>query len=186
MNKSTLRKQESLRRNALSGEEVILLSKRLLKQFSILDFKGINTVHVFLPILEKNEPDTFMLISWLETNHPEIKIVVPRADFETSLMTHHPYAGAEALAKNHFNIWEPTDKQEHQGDIDMVIIPLLAFDTYGYRVGYGKGFYDRFLEGRKTLKVGLSFFESVDTISDTHANDIRLDVCITPEKIIYF
>ena len=69
---------------------------------------------------------------------------------------------------------------------DLVIVPLLAFDKKGYRVGYGKGFYDRFLQNSKTLKIGLSFFAPTEEIIDVHLNDVRLDKCITPAGIIEF
>jgi len=186
MNKAAIRKQETLRRKQLSELEVTELSRKLLDQFSRINFSGVETLHIFLPIAEKKEPDTFMLIRWLKEVHPEIKIVVPKADFTTNLMTHHPYKGEEDLQKNLFNILEPVQDDLHEGDISMVIIPLLAFDNRGYRVGYGKGFYDRFLEGRNIIKVGLSLFESVDTIDDIHDNDVRLDWCVTPERIIRF
>lgn len=185
MDKAAIRKQASARRKELSEEEVIALSERLRDQFATMDFAGIQTLHLFLPIAEKKEPDTFMLIEWLKTHHPEIRIVIPKADFKTSLMTHHPYQ-EEKLMKSAFNILEPVAENEYTGKIDMIIVPLLAFDQKGYRVGYGKGFYDRFLEQQPALKIGLSFFESVDTITDIHANDIRLDCCITPEGIVYF
>ena len=186
MNKAEIRKQQSLRRMALDLEEVIRLSEKLLDQFANLNFEGMETIHFFLPIQENNEPDTFMLIKWLKENHPGIKIIVPKADFTTSLMTHHPYQGEEYLQKSLFNILEPVLDVQYTGKIDMVIVPLLAFDSQGYRVGYGKGFYDRFLNGLDTLKVGLSLFESVDTITDTHENDVRLDLCLTPERTVHF
>lgn len=186
MNKAEIRKQAMARRMALSLEEVIGLSEKLLLQFAALSFEHIHTIHLFLPIQEKNEPDTFMLARWLREHHPQIRIIVPKADFTTSLMTHHPYKGEEELQKSLFNILEPILDEEYTGKIDMVIVPLLAFDSRGYRVGYGKGFYDRFLEGHEALKVGLSLFENVDTITDTHVNDVRLDLCLTPEKTVYF
>ena len=186
MNKAEIRKQETLRRKELSRQQVTALSEKLLAQFALLDFNSINTLHLFLPIAEKNEPDTFLFIDWLTKHHPQIKIIVPRADFKTSLMTHHHYTNTAALLKSSFNILEPVVEQEYTGVIDLVIVPLLAFDDRGYRVGYGKGFYDRFLEGRSTLKAGLSFFKSVGTIADTHVNDVRLDLCITPDQIVYF
>lgn len=186
MEKAILRKQEMLRRMALSNEELAVFNQKLLQQFTTLNFDKIQVLHLFLPIAEKKEPDTFMLIRWLKQHHPDIQILVPRADFKTNLMTHHPYKGEEDLQKNLFNILEPVQDEQHAGKIDMVVVPLLTFDSHGYRVGYGKGFYDRFLENIDTLKVGLSYFEGVDNIADTHADDIRLDLCITPEKIIKF
>ncbi|CAM4190257.1 5-formyltetrahydrofolate cyclo-ligase [Pedobacter westerhofensis] len=186
MNKAEVRKQEAARRKALSFEQVLSLSEKLLSQFITLDFQDVETIHFFLPIREKNEPDTFMLIKWLKAQHPGIKIIVPKADFSTSLMTHHHYQGEEGLQKSLFNIPEPVLDEHYNGKIDMVLVPLLAFDSRGYRVGYGRGFYDRFLEGLDTLKVGLSLFESVDIISDAHAHDVKLDLCLTPEKIYDF
>jgi len=186
MNKAAIRKQETARRKALSQDEVSALSKKLLAQFTKLDFTGVGAIHIFLPIAEKNEPDTFLMISWLQEHYPAIKIVIPRADFQTSLMTSHLYAGVDILQKSSFNILEPVQNEVYTGNIEMVIVPLLAFDDRGYRVGYGKGFYDRFLEGKTTCKIGLSFFNSVGIIADPHENDIRLDLCITPDRIVCF
>jgi 5-formyltetrahydrofolate cyclo-ligase len=70
----------------------------------------------------------------------------------------------------------------------VVFVPLLAFDKKGHRVGYGKGFYDRFLSDCKpeTIKIGLSFFEAEESISAILPSDIRLDFCVTPTEIIVF
>ena len=72
--------------------------------------------------------------------------------------------------------------------IDVVFVPLLAFDTNGNRVGYGKGFYDKFLSQcqPETIKIGLSFFEAEEEIADVYQDDIRLDYCVTPNKIYDF
>ena len=69
--------------------------------------------------------------------------------------------------------------------IDLVLIPLLCFDKKGYRVGYGKGYYDRFLAECRpdVMKIGLSIFEPVDEISDVDEFDVKMDYCITPNKI---
>ena len=70
----------------------------------------------------------------------------------------------------------------------MVILPLLAFDQQGYRVGYGKGFYDKFLSGCREdcLKVGFSYFEPIETIDDCNEFDVPLDLCITPQNVYVF
>ena len=72
--------------------------------------------------------------------------------------------------------------------VDVVFIPLLAYDIKGNRVGYGKGFYDRFLTKCKNdlLKVGLSFFPPENQIIKTNNNDIAIDICVTPNKIFKF
>ncbi|WP_316799177.1 5-formyltetrahydrofolate cyclo-ligase [Pedobacter frigidisoli] len=186
MLKSAIRKQALKERLAVSDKEYELLSKSLLDQFTGLDFSDIKTLHIFLPIREKREPDTFLLIKWLTEVHPEIKIIVPKADFETALMTHHEYLGAGDLQKSLYSILEPQNGKVHSGEVDLVFVPLLAFDERGYRVGYGKGFYDRFLENTNARKIGLSLLPAIEKIDDVNEYDIRLDFCITPTEIIKF
>ncbi|WP_431293282.1 5-formyltetrahydrofolate cyclo-ligase [Pedobacter sp. P26] len=81
---------------------------------------------------------------------------------------------------------EPQKGNLHEGEIDMVVIPLLAFDKQGYRVGYGKGFYDRFLRDINAQKIGLSLHPAIEKIDDVNEYDIKLDFCITPTEIIKF
>jgi 5-formyltetrahydrofolate cyclo-ligase len=182
MQKSALRTQANRLRNALDPEQLKALSIQLLAQFSKLNLNGVKVLHIFLPILEKNEPDTFLFIEWLRAKHPDIKIIVPKSDFKTFIMTHHEIGDHQELQKNAYNILEPQQSDEHQGEIDLVLLPLLAFDRRGYRVGYGKGFYDRFLQGMDTLKVGLSLFDVSEDIDDVNEHDLKLDLCITPGK----
>jgi 5-formyltetrahydrofolate cyclo-ligase len=186
MLKSELRKQALQRRNNLTDETLLSLNEKLLQRFKTLDFSNVKSVHIFLPIIKKKEPDTFLLIDWLQQNLPQIEIIVPKADFETSVMNHYTYLNREDLVNNHYHIPEPQQAKPFVGEPDIVIVPLLAFDQFGYRVGYGKGFYDRFLQNSKAIKIGLSFFDAVSKINDVHLNDIRLDKCITPDRVIEF
>lgn len=186
MTKAEIRKVATMQRKWLSEDQIEDYSLQLLRQFSLLDFSSVRTIHVFLPITEKKEPNTFLFIDWLSVNYPEIKIIVPRADFDTALMTNYVYQGKDGLVKNLYNILEPAQGELHTGDVDLVLIPMLAFDKKGYRVGYGKGFYDRFLQNVATKKVGLCFFEPVEEISDVNEHDVCLDLCITPNKVYSF
>lgn len=185
-NKLELRKQALAQRKALSDIEAAKLSESLLAQLKTLDFSEVKSIHIFLPIVKKQEPNTFLFIEWLTKHHPGVQIIVPKANFENYTMTHHPYLGKADLVDNEYHIPEPQTQEVFKGKIDMVLVPLLAFDLNGYRVGYGKGFYDRFLENIDTQKIGLSFFEPVAQINDVHLDDIRLDKCITPTRIINF
>jgi 5-formyltetrahydrofolate cyclo-ligase len=93
------------------------------------------------------------------------------------------------FVENHWKILEPVSNLQFPvSQIDLVLIPLLCFDKKGYRVGYGKGYYDRFLADCRpdVLKIGLSIFEPIEQIKDVDAYDIRLDFCITPNKIWQF
>jgi len=186
MLKAEIRKKALKDRSAISDEKYKLLNNGLFNQFKTLDFGNIKTLHIFLPIKEKKEPNTFLLIEWLIENHPQIKIIVPKADFETALMTNHEYLGTHDLQRNIYDILEPQKGTIYNGEIDLVLIPLLAFDKNGYRVGYGKGFYDRFLENINAQKIGLSLLPAIDKIDDVNEYDIRLDFCITPTDTIKF
>ena len=186
MLKSDIRKQALKQRDELTEVQTALLSEKLLERFKTLDFSKIKSVHVFLPIVHRKEPDTFLIIDWLQANHPEIEIIVPKADFATSVMSHYSFKDRKDLVNNHYHIPEPQQAKPFVGTPDLVIVPLLAFDDEGYRVGYGKGFYDRFLQNINTQKIGLSFFDSIPKIIDVNLNDVKLDSCITPDKIIDF
>ena len=185
-NKTTLRKEALGKRTALTEQEFDALNHKLLNQFKTLDFSGIKSLHIFLPIVTKKEPNTFLLIKWLQENQPQIQIIIPKADFETNSMRNYIYTSKTVLMTNEYHIPEPVNGNEFLDKPDLVIIPLLAFDKKGYRVGYGKGFYDRFLQNSNNQKIGLSFFDACDPIIDVHLNDIRLDKCITPNVIIEF
>ncbi|QDW27391.1 5-formyltetrahydrofolate cyclo-ligase [Pedobacter sp. KBS0701] len=186
MLKAEIRKLALKDRLLLNDPTYYTLNESLLKQFKKIDFSRIKTLHIFLPITEKKEPNTFLLIEWLSKTYPEVKIITPKADFETALMTHHEYLGEKDLKKNLYNILEPQKGNLHEGEIDMVVIPLLAFDKQGYRVGYGKGFYDRFLRDINAQKIGLSLHPAIEKIDDVNEYDIKLDFCITPTEIIKF
>lgn len=186
MTKATIRKNATARRSALAPEALQDLSEQILAHFTQLDFTGIQVIHLFLPIEKKMEPNTYLIIDWLQVHYPSIKILVPRSDFDTALMTHHEYTGADKLVKNIYDILEPPSAEPHTGNIDMVLVPLLAFDWQGHRVGYGKGFYDRFLQGITAKKIGISLFPPEEEITDADEHDVRLDLCLTPEGVFVF
>ncbi|MGY3052709.1 5-formyltetrahydrofolate cyclo-ligase [Pedobacter sp. UYEF25] len=186
MLKKQIRLAAMAQRKELSKQEFNLRNRKLLQHFSCLDFSCVNVLHIFLPILEKSEPDTFLFIDWLQLHHSDIKIIVPKADFATSLMSHHEYLGKADLKKNLYNILEPQESRPYDAEIDLIIVPVLGFDINGNRVGYGKGFYDRFLQHSKAKKIGLSLNDLSVEISDLQNNDVALDACITPNGIINF
>ncbi|PST85302.1 5-formyltetrahydrofolate cyclo-ligase [Pedobacter yulinensis] len=184
--KKDLRRSALAARMALSEREFESLNSELLGHFTRLDLPETGTVHIFLPIESKREPDTFRLIDWLRSARPGLRILVPKADFDTALMSHHEYLGRDDLKKNLYEILEPEKGAMHDGEIDIVFVPLLAADRRGYRVGYGKGFYDRFLDGLQARAIGISLAEPIAEITDIHDQDIRLDACLTPSGLYTF
>lgn len=174
-------------RKALTKIEVenksLAIANRLLK----LDIWNNTYYHLFLTIENNNEIDTEFILHVLAGKDKEI--VVSKTDFESIEMTHILLTDNTKITKNNYNIPEPIDGLEvPENKIDVVFIPLLTFDLSGNRVGYGKGFYDNFLSKCKpeTIKIGLSFFEAEENIEDISENDVKLDYCVTPEKVYVF
>ncbi|AWX44265.1 5-formyltetrahydrofolate cyclo-ligase [Flagellimonas maritima] len=142
--------------------------------------------HIFLSIEQSKEVDTLPLITMLQGK--DKNIVVPRITGESSI-ENYLLTDSTKFKKNKWHIPEPVDGiVVPESKIDVVFIPLLAFDVKGNRVGYGKGYYDTFLGKcrKETIKIGLSIFNAEDRIDDIHKNDVKLDYCITPDKIYRF
>lgn len=187
--KHELRKRYRERRINLSADEYQVLNSRLMEQIHRLNMTRFSTVHLFLPIEGNREPDTYAIAEWLRRAHPDIRLILSRTDPVASEMLHFIWDDTTVLKHNHWGIPEPENGIAVSSlEIDAAFVPLLAFDVRGNRVGYGKGFYDRFLaECRpETVKMGLSLFEAEPVISDINAFDIPLDCCITPQQIWEF
>lgn len=185
MLKKELRKKYKTLRNQLSPSEIEDKSIGIANQLLKVDVWNSMYFHLYLTILEQKEIDTTPILNILFSKNKEI--VVSKSDFNTREMLHFLMTENTRFVKNNYGIPEPKDGIEVPvSKIDVVFIPLLAFDKKGNRVGYGKGFYDRFLKNTNALKIGLSFFEAEDLIEDSDKHDIRLDYCISPEKVYKF
>ena len=146
-------------------------------------------IHVFISIARNNEVNTFHIINRMLKDYPDKKIGIPKSDFKTLAITSYDFNHDFILKVIKLGIPEPQNGNSIPPfEFSLVLVPLLCFDKKGFRVGYGKGFYDRYLKltNPKTIKIGLSLFDPVSSISDTDEFDIKLDYCITPEKVWRF
>jgi len=161
MNKKELRKKYKALRNSLSSSKVEDLSISIANQLLKLPIWEYSFYHIFLSIEAQKEVNTDYILNILSGK--DKNILISKSDFKTGDMTHFLLTDNTIIKKNNRNIPEPVDGIEvTNSKIEVVFIPLLAFDNQGGRVGYGKGFYDRFLAkcNPETLKIGLSFFEA--------------------------
>lgn len=190
MNKSKLRKIYLAKQMALSKPDSHDKSFRIKeKLFSNFDLEDVKVLHLFLSILEKGEINTSFIIDKFWKDFPRIKTAVPRVDFKRDVLEHLEYTQETELVKNHWGIYEPIgEKLLDEKKFEVILVPMLAFDERGYRVGHGKGYYDKFLSlcRKDTRKIGLSFFEPVREVKDIEHFDIRLNFCITPDQIFSF
>lgn len=186
MLKKDLRLIYSERRKDLTSEKISDLSLSLANLLLKLPIWNYSYYHLFLSITEKNEVDTNFIMSILQGK--DKNILLPKM-LDNQNLINFLLTDNTALKKNSWNIPEPIDGIEVSTDkIDVVFIPLMAFDLEGNRVGYGKGFYDVLLQKCRpdVIKVGLSLFEAEEKILDIYPHDIPLNYCVTPERIYSF
>ncbi|WP_300433863.1 5-formyltetrahydrofolate cyclo-ligase [Christiangramia sp.] len=187
MNKDELRKKYKKLRIELKADEIEHLSLQIANKSLELPIWDFRYYHVFLSIAEQKEVDTEFLLHILQGKDKDV--IIPKSNAETGEMTHFLLTDQTVIRKNRWNIPEPQGGIQINSELlDVVFIPLLAFDKNGHRVGYGKGFYDRFLAQCKPniVKIGLSFFEPVKEIKKVFSSDIPLDYCVTPNKVYEF
>ncbi len=190
MNKAAIRKIFLNRRKNLSRSQYWNLNEKLINQIGHINWRQFKTVHVFLPISDQKEVDTFSIIEYFREQEPALRLVIPKTNFETLEMQNFLFDPEYTiLGRNSFGIPEPIFGQTISPQrIDVVFMPLVAFDVEGNRVGYGKGFYDRFIDTCRpdVKKIGLSFFDPVDEVEDLNQFDKKLNACVTPDKIWEF
>ena len=142
--------------------------------------------HIFLPIQRKKEIETMTILSVLHGK--DKNVLVPKVSSDNK-MNSYLLTDATRFKVSNLGVPEPINGIEVEPkQIDVVFLPLLAFDKNGNRVGYGKGYYDRFLMDCRAdvLKIGLSLFEAEDLITDLNKDDIPMDYCVTPDKVYSF
>ncbi len=189
MTKNEYRKIYKSKRLALSSLERETLDGGIFNQLKMLDWSDVKSVHVYISMVKFNEPDTLQFVSYLRAEFPSVQIVVSKSDFQQNRMVNYLWDSSVVLEENTWGILEPVGGVRIDAkDIDVVLVPLLVVDTMGNRVGYGKGFYDRFFAECRTdvKKVGLSYFDPVEVISDVGDWDIPLDMVVTSDDIYYF
>lgn len=144
-------------------------------------------IHIFLSIPDKAEIETSQIIELLRSWNCTIYTSI--SNFDKSTMDTAELKRDTIIKENKYGIPEPVSSQFTSSSIlDIIFIPLLAYDQSGYRVGYGKGFYDRYLANcdKDLFKIGLSPFEPIKSISNIDKFDVPLDICISPDQTFRF
>lgn len=190
MNKSELRKIYLEKQKSLSDAEREEKSRRIAERFfKNFDARQINFLHVFLAIEKNREIETKFVYERLWRDFPDTTTIVSRVDFQTMTLENLKFSRDTKLVRNRWHILEPEEAELIEIErIDLVLVPLLCVDESGSRVGYGKGFYDKFLSECRAdcLKIGLSCFAPIAKITDVQAFDVQLDFCVTPDVLIKF
>lgn len=187
MTKKDLRKKYKTLRSELTTEAIDDLSMNIANNLLKLSIWNYSYYHTFLTIPELKEVNTDFILNILSGKDKHI--VISKTVSKSLSMINYLLTDSTVIKKSAFNVPEPVDGIEiSHNKIDVVFIPLLAFDEKGNRVGYGKGFYDVFLSQCKpdAMKIGLSFFKTEAEIDGVIETDIPLDFCVTPYKVYAF
>lgn len=189
MTKNQLRSEYKNKRNSISESEKLKLDDLLLIQFQSFDYSDLRSLMSYWPIENHAEPNVELMARLLRLMLPEIQVSYPQINSTDYSMQAILTDEATDFETNKWGITEPIGTNVFPANlIDLIFIPLLAFDQRGYRVGFGKGYYDRYLVkcNPGTIKMGFSYFEPVDQITDTNQFDVPLNYCITPQHIYEF
>ncbi|MFA7273382.1 MAG: 5-formyltetrahydrofolate cyclo-ligase [Crocinitomicaceae bacterium] len=187
MNKAEIRKIYKEKRKAISPGELnaksVEIVEKALSSFQMED----KMVSLFLPIELQREINTYSL--WEKITGFGGQVAIPVMNVAKGDLKHILFLNQNQLAVNDFGVPEPqSGKIIAAHKIDVVFVPLLCFDEQGHRVGYGGGYYDRFLKkcNPQCKFIGLSIFPPIEKIDDVESNDIKLHACVTPEKVYRF
>jgi 5-formyltetrahydrofolate cyclo-ligase len=181
-------------RKGLNSQEIEKMSGRIRDLlFSRLMIHRYSPIHLYIPIKRNNEVDSLLILETLRRDFaPDIYI---SKSLDNGELLHVKFEATTNLETNRWGIDEPADLTDslssqaffelYKTEDILIFVPLLAFDKKGNRVGYGKGYYDRFLQyaTKDTTIVGLSLFEPIDSIDDADQFDVRMHFCITPERV---
>ena len=187
INKKDLRHLYKKKRASLSNYEIKERSDQIISKALKLLSDKYEVFHVFRTIERQKEIQTDSLIALLLRKSKTV--CIPKTVWESGDLKHYQISEKTKFLTSRFGIPEPTEGIERRPSyIDLVFVPLLTFDKKGNRVGYGGGFYDRFLSKcrRDVVKVGLSLFPPFEQEIKVSPNDIALSICITPKEIYRF
>lgn len=191
MQKSEIRKLYKAKRLQLTASEKGKMDDLMWIHFQRLPLNIPSVIMTYAPFEKLSEFDPQLITDYCFFKNIDAALLYPVISTEIAeceMQAVHVDDNS-LFETNQYGIDEPIGGVPIPADaIDLSIIPLLAFDKIGNRVGYGKGYYDRFLDkcNKHCIKIGFSYFDAIDMIDDLSPFDIRLDYCITPERIFTF
>ena len=189
MIKSTVRKEFLQRRMDIVEEELQQQTALIAFNFKKLLLPPARYLLSYHPVASRREFDVSVCEDILKQQNPSLSVAWPRIHVDMLDMEAGLVEREGLFIKNRYNILEPISGATiAPTQLDVIFVPLVAFDTRGYRVGYGKGYYDKYLPRCRpdAVKVGFSYFEALERIEDIDDFDVPLNFCITPQRIYEF
>lgn len=171
-------------RNKLNQEAYREKSTRIITRLKAQpEFIDAGIIHCYVSMNDRKEVDTHGLLQDLVRS--EKKPVVSITHFEDGTLSHRYLDSLDDLRENKWGVLEPVEGEDaNVSDLELVIVPMVGGDAEKNRIGYGKGFYDRFLQNVSCPKIGLLFDDCLVQSIPVEPFDISLDKCITESKVI--
>lgn len=188
MTKEEIRILYKQKRRKIADSEKEKLEDLMLIQFQKIPQIKDNCLMSFAPITAQNEYNPYLPEAWYHLFNKNIAFVYPKMYPNYNSMEGFIVDEDTPFETNEFGVDEPFSVVRiRPEDIDIMFVPLIAFDVNGHRVGYGKGYYDKYIKlcNLKMVKIGFSFFEPV-SIDDINAHDMKLNYCVTPQQLYTF
>ncbi len=173
MDKQTLRRKYLEIRKSISNKELksnIIFNKII----NTKEYRDAHTIAMYKSL--KSEVNTDKLIDYAIANNKVV--LIPKVEKDN--LVFYKIDKQTKLIKSNFGVLEPVNSQIiTKENIDLIIVPGVCFDQKGNRLGFGKGYYDRFLNDMKTIKIGICYKEQLSDNIPTNNNDIKMDLIIT-------
>mgnify|MGYP001188473329 CR=1 FL=1 len=181
--KKSIREKVRTERAALSQADRSAKNNSIANQLETLaPFQTAQTILFYVSTDE--EVDTHHLI---QKHLPQKTIIVPTVDPKTNHLELFHLKKWEDLSQGHYGILEIHDNKRlacHPNHIDLIIVPGIAFDKNGHRIGYGKGYYDRLLKNHPATTIGLAYELQITEKLPTDPHDIPVQMIVTENQII--
>ncbi|MBD3615815.1 MAG: 5-formyltetrahydrofolate cyclo-ligase [Gracilimonas sp.] len=183
--KQKLRDKVLAKRQQLSEQQWLNKSNQIIQSLVDSDvYKKSGVIHTYVSMNERREVCTDNLLIHLFDDKK--RVVVPITNFSDNTLSHSEIDAENELVANNWGVREPkTINPVEISEIDLIIVPMAAADKDGNRLGYGRGFYDRFLDMTEATKIGLTFDKFLFDKVPVEEFDVKLDVIITEEVVIF-
>ena len=151
--------------------------KKILKNLISLDeFKKAKNVMIYYPF--KNEVDVLELIKICDNKN----FFFPVVNFKKKVLEVRKYSGK--FVKNKLGIFEPTGKSLKTVKLDFIIVPGIVFDEKCYRIGFGRGYYDKFLKNVNCFTCGVCYDFQIVKSLPAEKNDVKLDCVVSEKRVV--
>ena len=184
--KNALRQRFKAYRAGLNEADYAALSTAVVTRIKTLpELLQAQTVHTYWPLLPGREIDVRPLIAWLQASGKQMVLPVVDSYTDAPRLRHVRFETTAALRPNRWGIHEPIDGTRVPIDsIDVVVVPALGAGRNGHRLGYGKGYYDAFLQQLDAPTLCPVFAQCLVDRAPTEPHDVPLDILITEDEII--